>query len=674
MVISSLLIANRGEIACRIMRTAKRMGLRTIAVYSDADKDALHVKLADMAVHIGPAPARDSYLKIDALIDAAKATGADAIHPGYGFLSENAALAEACAKAGLIFVGPPPGAMRTMGSKSESKRIMGRAGVPLVPGYHGADQSNAALEREALRIGWPLLVKASAGGGGKGMRIVDQAQDLSEAIASARREAKAAFGDDTLLIEKYLTRPRHVEIQVFADTHGNALHLFERDCSLQRRHQKVIEEAPAPGLSPDLRARMGAAAVAAAKAVGYVGAGTVEFLKDAGDDFYFIEMNTRLQVEHPVTEMITGQDLVEWQIRVAQGEALPLAQEQLVLKGHAFEARIYAEDPARDFLPSSGRLVHFNPPQANLHVRVDSGVQTGDEVTIHYDPMLAKLIVWDESRAQALARLGQALGDFEMVGLSTNIGFLQCVAAHPEFAEGAVDTGFLDRERAQLVLAPKPVPETALALAAIEILLHRAAESQAQAKASSDPFSPWFQAHGWRLNDDNHHDLIFKDNGGELPVTVHYQKQGWRIDLSSGSTMTACADRLADGALEATLNGFKLKARVLRHQSHLTVFSQGEAHRLDLFDPSALAAKRDSQGGSLTAPMPGKVTAVHVRPGDAVTLGQPLMVLEAMKMEHAIKAPTDGVIEAVHFAPGDQASDGDVLIAFAPKEDANAPA
>ncbi|CAA6605850.1 Acetyl-/propionyl-coenzyme A carboxylase alpha chain (Includes: Biotin carboxylase; Biotin carboxyl carrier protein) [Rhodospirillaceae bacterium LM-1] len=664
----SLLIANRGEIATRIIRTAKRMGLRTVAVYSDADKNALHAEMADMAVHIGPAPARESYLSIDAILRAAATSGARAIHPGYGFLSENADFADAVAKAGLIFVGPPPNAMRAMGSKSESKRLMAKAGVPLVPGYHGTDQSNAAIEREAGRIGFPVLIKASAGGGGKGMRIVTQQSELEPAIASARREAKASFGDDTLLVEKYLSRPRHVEIQVFADIQGNAVYLFERDCSLQRRHQKVIEEAPAPGLSPQLRSRMGEAAVAAAKAVGYLGAGTVEFLLDEDGGFYFIEMNTRLQVEHPVTEMITGLDLVEWQLRVAMGEALPSSQDQLSINGHAFEARIYAEDPSRDFLPATGRLLHWHPPAQSPHVRVDSGVRTGCEIGIYYDPMLAKLIVWDENRAKALARLQSALADFEVAGLVTNLDFLSNVATHPAFAETAVDTGFLDRERDALTPMATQAPETILAVAAIGVMLSRQEETKAQAKMSGDPYSPWFLASGWRMNDDNHHDLIFKNGEHDQKVTVHYRKQGWQIDLPSGASISANAQRQDDGSLMADLDGYRMSARLVREQQRLTLFAQGKSYHLDLFDPMSLAAGREAQGGSLTAPMPGKVTAVHVKPGDAVLLGQPLMILEAMKMEHTIKAPIDGVVAAVHFAPGDQASDGDVLIAFAQEE------
>jgi 3-methylcrotonyl-CoA carboxylase alpha subunit len=660
----SLLIANRGEIALRVIRTAKRLGLCTIAVYSDADADALHVRQADRAIRIGEAPARDSYLRGDAILEAARISGAEAIHPGYGFLSENASFAESVQKAGLVFLGPPAGAMRAMGSKSESKRLMAKAGVPLVPGYHGTDQSNAALEREAKRIGYPVLVKASAGGGGKGMRVVEQESELEAAIASARREAKAAFGDDTLLIEKYLQRPRHVEIQVFADTQGNAVYLFERDCSAQRRHQKVIEEAPAPDISEAMRKKMGEAAVAAAKAVGYVGAGTVEFLKGEGEDFYFIEMNTRLQVEHPVTEMITGEDLVEWQIKVAMGEPLPKTQAQLTATGHAFEARVYAEDPAKDFLPATGKLIHLRPPAESSHVRIDSGVCQGDEIGIHYDPMIAKLIVWDEDRAKALGRLKTALGAFEVAGLVTNLDFLQKIAANPAFARSAVDTGWLDREREALTQQRASVSGQVLALAALDILLKREEAVRSEALTSSDPYSPWHAASGWRMNDDNHHDLIFKDGAQEFPVTVHYRKDGWQIDLADGTKLSARAARGQDGSLLADLDGTRLSARVVHDGQMLSIFEGGRTWRLERFDPLALAAKRDSQGGSLAAPMPGKITQVLVKPGDAVSLGQPLMILEAMKMEHTIKAPDDGVVETVHFQPGDQASDGDVLIAF----------
>ncbi|MBF0333350.1 MAG: acetyl-CoA carboxylase biotin carboxylase subunit, partial [Alphaproteobacteria bacterium] len=445
-----ILIANRGEIACRVIRTCRRMGVRSVAVFSDADASAMHVAMADEAIHIGPAPARESYLRGDVILEAARRAGAQAVHPGYGFLSENAAFARACEAAGVVFIGPPVPAIEAMGSKVESKRLMETAGVPMVPGYHGAEQSAEALCAAARKIGFPVLVKASAGGGGKGMRVVRAESELAEAVASARREAESSFGDGMLLIERYVEQPRHVEIQVFADRHGNVVHLWERDCSLQRRHQKVIEEAPAPGLEDSVRARMGEAGVAAARAVGYVGAGTVEFLYSAGG-FYFIEMNTRLQVEHPVTEMITGRDLVEWQLRVAAGERLPLTQAEIPRRGHAFEARLYAEDPARDFMPSIGTLHHLRPPAEGPHVRVDTGVREGDAVSIHYDPMIAKLIVWDEDRPAALRRLRAALAEYEVVGVATNAAFLAALAGHPDFAKDAVDTGFIERHRAELV-------------------------------------------------------------------------------------------------------------------------------------------------------------------------------------------------------------------------------
>ncbi len=442
-MIRTLLIANRGEIACRVARTAKRLGIRVVAVYSDADANAMHVAMADEAVRIGEAPPRESYLRADRILDAAKATGSDAVHPGYGFLSENDAFAEACAAAGIIFVGPPAEAIRAMGSKSAAKTLMEKAAVPLVPGYHGVDQSEQVFTDAARRIGYPVLIKASAGGGGKGMKIVERAEDFTAQLASAKREAASSFGDDHVLVEKYLTRPRHIEIQVFADQHGNCLYLNERDCSIQRRHQKVLEEAPAPGMTAERRAQMGQAAVAAAKAVGYVGAGTVEFIADESGTFFFMEMNTRLQVEHPVTEMITGLDLVELQLRVAQGETLPLTQAQVPVNGHAIEARVYAEDPDKDFLPSVGRLQHLRFPAATDHVRVDTGVRAGDEISIHYDPMIAKLIVWDRDRAAALRRLATALAECQALGPATNIAFLHAVAVHPAYGKGEVDTGFI---------------------------------------------------------------------------------------------------------------------------------------------------------------------------------------------------------------------------------------
>jgi 3-methylcrotonyl-CoA carboxylase alpha subunit len=657
-----ILIANRGEIACRVMRTAKRLGIRTVAVYSEADANAMHVAMADEAVLIGPAPAAESYLKIDAILDAAKRTGAQAIHPGYGFLSENATFAEACKAAGLVFIGPPVPAIHAMGSKAESKRLMESAGVPLVPGYHGTSQALEDLTKAAGEIGYPVLVKASAGGGGKGMRVVTEASGLSDAIQSAKREAKAAFGDDSLLLEKYLGRPRHVEIQVFADTLGNAVYLFERDCSIQRRHQKVIEEAPAPALDDHIRAAMGEAAVAAARAVDYVGAGTVEFLYQDGR-FFFIEMNTRLQVEHPVTEMITGQDLVEWQLLVASGRPLPLQQDQITRTGHAFEVRLYAEDPAKDFLPAIGKLVHLAPPAENRHVRVDTGVRQGDSVTMFYDPMIAKLIVWDESRDAALRRLRRALSDYQVAGVTTNVGFLGAIAGHPAFAALEIDTGFIERYRADLLPAPQPVPDMGLAFASLALLLWRDEEAKAASARTGDPHSPWHLTNGWRMNDDNHHDFRFIDAEQLVPVTVHFESDGWRMDLPGGSLLARGAS-LTGRTIGAEIGGERRTATVVKDDMTLSILCDGATWRLKLDDPSAKAAERDGGDGRLAAPMPGTVVQVLVAPGDVVTSGQPLVVVEAMKMEHAIKAPADGTVTAIHFKVGDAVADGADLLDF----------
>ncbi len=656
-----ILIANRGEIACRVIKTAQRLGVRTVAVYSEADAAARHVTLADEAVAIGPAPARDSYLCADKIVAAALATGAQAVHPGYGFLSENAAFAAACAEAGLVFIGPPVEAIRAMGSKSAAKQIMEQAGVPLVPGYHGDAQEDDLLAAEAERIGYPVLLKASAGGGGKGMRVVERPADFAAALAAARRESAAAFGDQAMLVEKYLVRPRHVEIQVFADTHGETVHLIERDCSLQRRHQKVLEEAPAPGLDEARRTAMGQAAVDAARAIGYVGAGTVEFIVDADGTFFFMEMNTRLQVEHPVTEFVTGQDLVEWQLRVAAGEPLPLRQEALRLNGHAFEARIYAEDPARDFLPATGHLAHLRFPDPGPHVRVDTGVREGDTVSIHYDPMIAKLVVWDRDRGAALRRLQAALRATQVVGVTTNLDFLATVAAHPRYAAGDVDTGFIDRHREELVTPAAPATDAVLALASLDVLLRRRAEAERAAAAGGDPTSPWHQTSGWRLNQDNHQPLQFRVDAETREVTVHYRPDHFVIDTPARSIVaTGTID--AAGDLVATLDGTRLTLTVVRDGPDLTLFYRGARHRLHLHDPATAAGDEEVAGGGLTAPMPGKIVAVHVAPGDVVARGAPLLVLEAMKMEHTIVAPAAGTVAEVRFAVGEQVDDGDALL------------
>ncbi|WP_298439902.1 acetyl/propionyl/methylcrotonyl-CoA carboxylase subunit alpha [Geobacter sp.] len=665
----AILIANRGEIACRIIRTARRLGIRTVAVYSDADAASLHVALADEAYHIGPAPARESYLKGDVILGVAARSGAQAIHPGYGFLSENAEFAEACARAGIVFIGPPTAAIRAMGSKSAAKEIMEKAGVPLVPGYHGENQDPEFLRQEAERIGFPVLIKASAGGGGKGMRAVREAAEFPDLLASARREARASFGDDRVLLEKYLTRPRHVEIQVFADTHGNAVHLFERDCSIQRRHQKVLEEAPAPGMKPALREKMGEAAVAAARAIGYVGAGTVEFLLDEDGSFYFMEMNTRLQVEHPVTEMITGQDLVAWQLAVAAGAPLPCGQKELAIGGHAIEARIYAEDPTKDFLPSIGRLAHLRPPAESAHVRIDTGVGEGGEVSIHYDPMIAKLIVWDTDRAGALRRLRKALADYQVVGVTTNIGFLGSVAAHPAFAAGDLDTGFIERHRSDLFPDPRPASDRTLALASLDLLLRRAEEAKRAAAASPDPHSPWHQTSGWRLNFDNHHYLHFRDGEEVVTVTVHYRPEGYLLELPGGELLVR-GELDAAGDLLADLGGARVKATVVRHGATLTIMKGGQSHTLAIHDPHALSGDEEGAGGRLTAPMPGKVVAVMVEPGEKVAKGRPLMILEAMKMEHTITAPRDGLVARLNFAVGCLVSEGVELLTLSDEQEA----
>ena len=667
-----ILIANRGEIACRITRTARRMGVRTVAVYSEADRGALHVAMADEAVVIGPAPARESYLLAERLIDAAGRTGAQAIHPGYGFLSENAEFAEACASMGLVFIGPPAAAIRAMGDKSAAKAIMEKAGVPVVPGYHREDQSEARLLKEAKRIGFPVLIKPSAGGGGKGMRIVAEAAGFAASLAAAKREAMAAFGDDRVLVERYLTKPRHIEVQVFGDGGGKLVHLFERDCSIQRRHQKVIEEAPAPGLSDAQRRRMGEVAISAARAVGYVGAGTIEFIAE-GDTFYFMEMNTRLQVEHPVTEAITGLDLVEWQLRVAAGEPLPLEQDQIPYRGHAIEARLYAEDPQRNFLPSTGRLTVLKPP-SEAGTRVDTGARAGDTVSVHYDPLIAKLIVWGEDRDTAARRLSHALADYRVGGIATNREFLYRVSRHPAYRTGEIDTGFIDRFRAELIPPPAPAPAAALAAASLIRVLAQAETSQEFAAALGDPHSPWHQRDGWRLNGATYQDLRWQDALAERAVRVHYRRAGYHLEIG-GEAGDAAAHWEEDGALALTLNGSIHRAVLLQPSDPAVILLDGIEHRLSYIDPLQPKIELDATGGRLTAPMPGKIIEVTARPGQRVRRGEALLVLEAMKMEHTIVAPADGIIDGVHFSSGDLVEEGAVLIAFSAegKEAADAP-
>ncbi len=643
----SLLIANRGEIACRIALTARRIGLRVIAVYSDADADALHVAMADAAVRIGPAPARESYLHIAAIIEAARQTGAEAIHPGYGFLSENADFAAACAQAGLVFVGPPASAIRAMGSKAAAKALMQSAGVPVVPGYHGEAQEEAILTREAERIGFPVLIKASAGGGGKGMRIVQHAADLPASIEGAQREATASFGDARLLIEKYLSRPRHIEIQVFADTHGHTVSLFERDCSIQRRHQKVLEESPAPGITPERRLAMGESAIAAARAVGYVGAGTVEFIAE-GENFYFMEMNTRLQVEHPVTEMVTGLDLVEWQLRVAAGEPLPPAPE--APRGHAIEVRLYAEDPAQDFRPATGTIRHLRFP---MQARVDTGVCQGDRITPFYDPMLAKLIVHGADREEARHRLQAALAECQLIGFETNLPLLRAIAAHPDFASGAPDTGFIARHAATLLAAPPPPPPAAWAAAALALLAEPASADAA------DPHSPWAAADAWRLNGAGYQDIWLQAGDAE-PVAIRAwpRENAWRLDLPAGPAEA----RLHSGRLRFA--GTSRAVAIYCDSETITVWLDAP-HRFRRHDPLAPPAAAAAGADRVVAPIPARVTRVLAKAGDHVARGAPLLVLEAMKMELTLTAPADAVIAAIAATPGEMVEEGTSLVTFA---------
>ncbi len=665
-----ILIANRGEIACRVMRTARRLGIRAATVFSEADSQALHVALADEAYLIGAAPAAESYLKIDAVIEAAKRCGAQAIHPGYGFLAENADFAEACAEAGVVFIGPPPEVLRAMGSKSGAKAIMEKAGVATLPGYHGEDQSPKRLRQAAEQIGYPLMVKAVKGGGGTGLRRVEDAAQLDEALAGAKREALSAFGDDELLIERYLPRPRHIEIQVFADAHGNALHLFERECTIQRRHQKVIEEAPAPGMGEEMRARMGRAALDAVRAIGYEGAGTVEFLVDAAEGleqgaFHFIEMNTRLQVEHAVTEMVTYHDLVEWQLLVAAGEPLPLSQSDLMIDGHAIEARLYAEDPAHDFLPRAGRLHRLRLPEPSEHLRVECGVREGETVGIHYDPMIAKLIVWDEDRDSALRRLRDALGQVQIAGLATNVAFLAAIARHPAFARAELDTAFVDRHRSELAVGAAPVSDRVLALAALDVLLRRERDAAQVAARCDDPGSPWHLVTGWRLNGEGHDVLRFVRGGEEVAVSVRFRGEEYLLELPGGE-IAARGELLDDGELRAELGGERVTAAVVHDDRDITVLIQGVSHVLGLYEARGEADASGAEESAVTAPLPGKVVQLMVDAGTQVKRGAALMIVEAMKMEHTIVAPADGEVMRFNYQPGEQVDEGAVLLAFEP--------
>ncbi|UVC09904.1 acetyl/propionyl/methylcrotonyl-CoA carboxylase subunit alpha [Rhizobium sp. TH2] len=659
-----ILIANRGEIAARVIRTARRMGVETVAVYSEADRDAQHVALADDARLIGPAPARQSYLDQQKVIAAAVDSGAEAVHPGYGFLSENADFADACTAAGLIFIGPPASAIRAMGGKSEAKALMAGAGVPLVPGYHGADQSPEVLFAEAADVGYPVLIKASAGGGGKGMRVAETPDVFAAELAGAKRESMASFSDDRMLIEKYLVRPRHVEVQVFADNHGNCHSLFERDCSIQRRHQKVIEEAPAPGLSPDLRKRMGEAAVAAAKAIGYSGAGTIEFLLDSRGEFYFMEMNTRLQVEHPVTEFITGLDLVEWQLRVASGERLPESWRDLTINGHAIETRIYAEDAANGFLPSTGLVSHLRMPEAGPHVRIDSGIRAGDRITVHYDPMIAKLVVWDKDRTAAVSRMRRALADTAITGVSSNVGFLSRLVGLPSFEQAHLDTGFIGRHEDELLAAPA-IDASSIALAGLGLLLHRRATAERQAAASSDASSPWSRMNGFRLNVPARETLRIELDGKLVTPTVQHLDRGFRFE-HEGTGLDIDGTLSTEGTLDARIGDRKVRGFFWGDGQRFDLFSEGQHLHITLPDPMGEGGS-EAAAGAMTAPMPGIIRAILATPGERVVKGTALIIMEAMKMEHTIRAPADGVVDAFNCAEGAMTEAGTVLVSFTPE-------
>eukprot|EP00048_Salpingoeca_helianthica_P014302 m.221027 g.221027 ORF g.221027 m.221027 type:complete len:682 (+) comp15701_c0_seq1:425-2470(+) len=658
--LSKILIANRGEIACRIMRTARRMGIRTVAVYSDADAKAMHVEMADEAYNIGPAASAQSYLRGDKLVDLAHKTGAEGIHPGYGFLSENAEFADLCQSNKVIFIGPPASAIRSMGSKSESKIIMSASSVPIIDGYHGDNQQESHLLAEAERIGFPVLIKAVKGGGGKGMRIVHEKAKFAEALESSRRESLKSFGDDKVLVEKYVQLPRHIEVQVFADHYGNTVYLSERDCSVQRRYQKVLEEAPGPGLSAETRKELGEAAVRAAKAVGYVGAGTVEFIFDAKtSQFYFMEMNTRLQVEHPITEMVTGTDLVEWQLRVAAGQRLPLLQDEIKVRGHAFEARVYAENPEKGFLPGSGPLKFMRTPTPSDTVRVDTGVRQGDEVTVHYDPMIAKLVVYGSNRAEALAKTRLALRDFQVAGLSTNLEFLHQLASHPKFVAADVSTHFIQDNHASLFPPKPPISPASVALAVLAL------QSTERIVKPGDAASPWVTCTGRRINDTLVRTLALTHRGKELSVEVTHTPAGFDLKWEGGQATVSHA--AVDTGIRATVNGVVVKGNYTVLGSDVHIFTP-DGHEVVTLNPPAFASSAASSTSSnaLAAPMNGKVERINCAVGQTVAKDQALVVMEAMKMELVLRAPRDGKIAKILFTPGTIVNENSVIVELEP--------
>lgn len=662
---NKILIANRGEIACRVIKTAKKLGIRSVAVYSDADELALHVAMADEAVYIGASPSQESYLNVNRIIDAALKMDAQAIHPGYGFLSENATFATLCADNNLIFIGPSSDAINAMGSKSAAKKIMSGAQVPLIPGYFGEDQDSAVLKKSADEMGYPVLLKASAGGGGKGMRQVWHAKEFEHLLNDAKRESKASFDNDDMLVEKYFTQPRHVEVQVFCDQHGNGVYLFERDCSVQRRHQKIIEEAPAPNLPIGLREKIGATAVRAAQAIDYEGAGTVEFLLDEDGAFYFMEMNTRLQVEHPVTECITGQDLVEWQLRVANGDPLPLKQDELTVSGHAFEARIYAEDPDNDFFPSTGTLKHLIAPIENAHVRVDSGVVQGDDVSAYYDPMIAKLIVWDEDRTKALSRLAKSLAKYSISGVSTNIGFLYNLAVSKPFINAELNTNFIEKNRDALFNNEIDINYN-LSLAGLYLMLQKR-------DALGDAGSPWDQFNAWRMNQPNRYTLMISVNNERNKVDIEkIDEEDNVFNVTVNAVTTTIKAMLKDNILITTVKGYKEKFEFSKFDDGFMLFTSKMAMRFSAAENEEVASfdQEDGEelGKSFIAPMNGTIVEVMVEENAIVVKGDELLILEAMKMQHTISAPIEGIVKEIFYAPGDLVSDGALLVNFEPIE------
>ena len=652
-----ILIANRGEIACRVIRTAKKLGIATVAVYSDADAQSQHVKLADEAIYIGESPAAQSYLQVERIIQAAKSTGAQAIHPGYGFLSENDQFALACKDNNIVFIGPPVEAILAMGLKATSKALMEKAGVPLTPGYHGSNQDAAFLKQQADSIGYPVLIKASAGGGGKGMRLVERSEDFLSSLASCKSEARSSFGNEDVLIERYVIQPRHIEVQVFGDTHGNYVHLFERDCSVQRRHQKVLEEAPAPKMPEDKLETMRQAAIDAARAVNYVGAGTVEFIVEQDGTAYFMEMNTRLQVEHPVTEMITGQDLVEWQLRVAFGEPLPKQQHELQIHGHALEARVYAEEPEKGFIPAIGQISYLHYPEQNDAVRVDSGIVEGDEISTYYDPMIAKLIVWGKNREAALTQMHHALGQFHVDGLGNNIAFLDRLVLCDSFKHANLDTGLIQREEAFLLNAkPEVATETVVAAALIDVL------SRIQNNKAANN-AVWQKDHFWRLNQQSAHTVQLQCNDQTLKIQLKPCTSGFEAHYN-GQTLSVQGELLDAHRLQVCINGQQQKIAFNQHAQGITLFQNGQRHVFRYVQANFNSDDQQDNANNLTAPMPGVITQVLVAANARVKKDDVLMTLEAMKIEYSIRAPFDGIVASSYFQAGDQVKAGDELVEF----------